>query len=420
MSSFKINRATLDNGLRIVHSYDGNTAMAAVNVLYNVGSRDERRTQTGIAHLFEHFMFGGSVNAPSFDAEIERAGGKNNAWTSNDFTNFYDVLPAQNIATAFFLESDRMLSPSFDTRVLEVQKSVVIEEFKQNYLNQPYGDSFDQVRRLSYAPNHPYSWMTIGLSPDHIAGVTLDDAKQWFFSHYAPNNAILSVTGRVEFDQVLELADKYFGSIPRREIPERRLPDPGFVKENVFEKVDRDVPVPFLTVAIPMSSYGTEEYFAADAVTDLLSAGKASRFMQNILFGRGRGLTSGCDGSIIGSEHEGLLLLTAKLNDNSRQAADEVAAMMIDEGLKLREGIPARELERCYNNFEADFRFNNVGFSALAGTLAMAEYHGRDLSQTVARRRALSADTIAEYADKLFQRPSVTILYSQSFDQGDK
>ena len=178
-----VGRHTLANGLRIVHSFDPTTAMVAVDVLYDVGSRDEKRTLTGMAHLFEHLMFGGSANVPSFDSELEDAGGKNNAWTSSDFTNFYDTVPAQNLDTALYLESDRMLALDFSERTLAVQKGVVVEEFKQTCLDRPYGDLFHRLRALAYGSDHPYSWPTIGLKPEHIGKVTLDDVKEWFYWH---------------------------------------------------------------------------------------------------------------------------------------------------------------------------------------------------------------------------------------------
>lgn len=214
------NRFTLSNGLRVIHNYDPTTAMVAVNVLYNVGSRDEDPSMTGLAHLFEHLMFGGSANIPDFDAEIERAGGMNNAWTSNDFTNFYDVAPARNFETLLWLESDRMLRLAFSEKSLEVQRNVVIEEFKQTHLNRPYGDLFHKLRSLVYR-THPYSIPTIGKEPAHIEKVTRDDVRDFFYSHYAPNNAVLAISGNVTPDQVRRGVERWFDSIPRRDIKPR-------------------------------------------------------------------------------------------------------------------------------------------------------------------------------------------------------
>lgn len=409
-----VRRATLANGLRIVHSHDTSTAMVAVDVLYNVGSRDEHRSLTGMAHLFEHLMFGGSANVPDYDAVAAGAGAKNNAWTNSDFTNFYISVPAQNIETAFYLESDRMLQLAFSPRALEVQRGVVIEEFKQTCLDRPYGDLFHHIRRISYAPEHPYSWPTIGLAPEHIAAVTDDDVRRWFYSHYAPNNAILSVSGNVPFERVLELAEKWFGGIEARDIAPRMLPAPGFPTEDIEERVERGAPVPLLTVALPMSKYGTEEYFAADAITDLLSAGKAARFNERLLFGRGSGLFNAADASILGSEHEGLLLLMAQLTDSSEQAFADAHGMMLEEARLLAkpDEISPRELQRSFNGFEANFRFSNVGYLPRATNLAMAEYHGEDINRTVDKRRALTPDIIASHTASIFSRPTATLIYT--------
>ena len=219
----KVNRHILDNGLRILHHRDDSTQMVALNLLYDVGARDEDPQRTGFAHLFEHLMFGGSVNIPEFDTPLQIAGGENNAWTSNDITNFYTVVPAYNVETAFWLESDRMLSLAFTPRSLDVQKQVVIEEFKQRNLNQPYGDMDLLLRPLAYKV-HPYAWPTIGKDISHIEGATLDDVKSFFFRYYAPNNAILSVSGHISFDETVRLCEKWFAPIERRDVPKRNLP----------------------------------------------------------------------------------------------------------------------------------------------------------------------------------------------------
>ena len=205
-----VNRHTLENGLRIVHSEDKNTQMVALNVLYNVGARDEHPDHTGFAHLFEHLMFGGSVHIPDYDTHVQNAGGENNAWTNNDITNYYITVPRQNVETGFWLESDRMLSLDFNEKSLEVQRHVVVEEFKQRNLNQPYGDVGHLVRGLVYKA-HPYQWPTIGKEPAHIENATLNEVKDFFFRFYAPNNAILAVTGNISFEDTVALAEKWFG-----------------------------------------------------------------------------------------------------------------------------------------------------------------------------------------------------------------
>lgn len=409
-----VRRHTLANGLRVVHSYDPATAMAAVNVLYDVGSRDEKRSLTGMAHLFEHLMFGGSANIPSFDGELESAGGKSNAWTSSDFTNFYDTLPAQNIETAFHLESDRMLRLDFNSRSLKVQQGVVIEEFKQTCLNRPYGDIFHIVRRLAYAAEHPYSWPTIGLEPSHIARVTLDDVERWFYSHYAPDNAILSVAGNVSFDKTVELAERWFGDIPARHIAPRALPDEGFPAADVVETVTAKVPQTMIVMAFPMSGYGTQAYHAADTLTDILSAGRASRFTRRLIYGEREGLFAGADASILGSEHGGLLLLMARLADNSDGAVETARAMMLAQAreLALPSNIGEHEFGRTLNNFEATFRFSNLNYLSKATNLAMAEYHGEDINRTITERRLLTPAIVAAEADRIFNHtPFATLIY---------
>ena len=409
-----VRRHTLANGLRVVHSYDPTTAMAAVDVLYNVGSRDESRSLTGMAHLFEHLMFGGSANIPSFDGELEGAGGKSNAWTSNDFTNFYDVLPAQNIETAFHLESDRMLRLDFSERSLEVQRGVVIEEFKQTCLNRPYGDLFHHLRRIAYGEKHPYSWPVIGLEPDHIARVTLADVERWFYSHYAPDNAILSVTGSISFEKTVELAERWFADIPARHVAPRQLPGEGFPTENIVETVRANVPQTMIVMAFPMDSYGTARYHAADTVTDILSAGRASRFTRRLLYGEREGLFASADASIMGSEHAGLLLLTARLADNSDEAIETARKMLLDEArqISVASNISEHEFGRTLNNFEATFRFSNLGYLAKATNLALAEYHGEDINRTIAERRLLTPAAVAAEADRLFNNtPFATLIY---------
>lgn len=412
LSQFEINKAVLPNGLKLVHTYDGTVAMAAVDVLYNVGSRDESRNLTGMAHLFEHLMFGGSVNVDDYDGVLSSAGGVSNAWTSSDFTNFYETLPAQNLETAFYLESDRMLGLSFNEQSLEVQRGVVIEEFKQTCLDVPYGDCFHRLRRLIYASEHPYSWPTIGLEPEHVAKVTIKDVRDWFYSHYAPNNAILSVSGNISFEKTLELTQKWFGDIPSRQINDRIMPSPGFPQETIVENISTNVPVPMIVMAIPMDCYGTRRYYAADIITDLLSAGKSSRFNSKVLYGAGKGLITDCDASIIGSEHEGMLLITARISSNQKSDFNKAADILLNVAreLALNGNLTPTELERCFNAFESNFRFTNNTYLSRAQNIAMCEYHGETINDSITIRKSLSASEIAEEADCLFNRTPYVIL----------
>ncbi len=406
---------TLPNGLRVQAICTPGARMAVVDVLYDVGSRDERRSLTGMAHLFEHLMFGGSVNVPSFNNELENAGGKSNAWTSPDFTNFYDILPAQNIETALFLESDRMLQLDFNQQSLDVQRNVVIEEFKQNYLNAPYGDVSHHLRRLAYDQSHPYSWPTIGLVPEHIASVSMEDVKDWFYSHYAPNNAILTVNSRYSADEVFTMAQKWFGDIERRPVRKRQVPAPGFPRELIRETITGRAPQPQVIVAFPMSAYGTEEYFAADTITDLLSYGRSGRFQKHLLEGPYAHLFTSADASIIGSEHEGLLLLNALVADPGQEACEEVERLMRQELalLGVSGEISGQELTRTLNNFEATHRFSNVNMLASTVNQALAFYHGEDPEEMIARRRRITVEELAQTARTLVDTPSISLIYRQ-------
>lgn len=405
---------TLANGLRIAVAPSGDTAMAAVNILYNTGARDENRNLTGIAHLFEHLMFGGSANVASFDDELERAGGKSNAWTSNDFTNFYQTLPAHNLETAFHLESDRMAFLDISPRALQVQKDVVVEEFKQQCLDRPYGDMYHHLRSQCYSADHPYSWPVIGIAPEHIARATQEDARRWYRLHYTPEQAILAVTGRVDPDEVFRLAEKWFGGIPRGENYQRRLPAPGFPTADTYHEVHADVPSAILTVAYPMDSYGTSQYHAADAITDLLSAGRSARFDTRIVHGTGRGIISSADAAIIGSEHEGLLMLSARLISDDDKSIKLARDLLTQEARRL--AIPGeisrREWEKSTNNFEANFRFANNSYISRASNIAQAIYHGTDVDDAITHRRQLTADDIRRHADTIFNAtPAVTLAY---------
>lgn len=396
----EVSRFTLANGLRVVHNRDVSTAMVAVDVLYDVGARDESPEMTGLAHLFEHLMFGGSVNVPDFDGELQKAGGMSNAWTSNDFTNFYDVLPAHNVETAFWLESDRMLSLAFSERTLEVQRSVVIEEFKQQCLNRPYGDMDHHLRGLAYKV-HPYRYPVIGKDFSHIERVTLDDVRDFFSSHYAPNNAVLSVSGNVDADTVVRLSEKWFGEIPYREVAKRdysREPEQTAAREL---EVGGKVPLAAIAMAYPMEGYGTKQYVTADLLTDLLANGASSRFYRRLTMSGG--LFAEADASIIGSEEPGLLLLNFKLHQSDDRSIAE-AIEMVEREIEAIKHEPAaqRELTRAVNRMESAAMFANLNYLSKAQTMAMAEYHGEDVSRQIERYRELTPADIRKAAEEIF------------------
>ncbi len=405
-------RYTLPNGLRVIHNYDPSTVMVAVDVLYNTGARDEARSLTGIAHLFEHLMFGGSVNVPEFDIVLENAGGESNAWTSSDFTNFYEVLPAQNVETALYLESDRMLGLGFRPESLEVQRNVVIEEFKQQCLNRPYGNLMHGLRSRLYSPEHPYSWPVIGLEPEHIARVTGDDIRQWFYSHYAPNNAVLAISGNLPYERGRELVEKWFGDIPARDIPTRALAAPGYPAEHLLHIMHGPVPHPSVVIAIPMSGYGTHEYRVADCITDLLSAGNSSRIYRRLIVD-GDGSLIEADASISGAEEPGFLMLTARTTSAEPEVLERTARALLNELAQLAEpgNVTDHELQRTLNRFESTFALSNFDAMAKAQNLALAEMHGEDINDTVPLQRTITAHDIASVAAQLIERPRVTVNY---------
>lgn len=404
---------TLPNGLRVVHNYEPARALVAINLLYNVGSRDESRELTGIAHLFEHLMFGGSANVPDFSRAIESAGGSDNAWTSNDFTNFYSQVPAHNVETAFWAESDRMLALSFDERVLRVQQRVVTEEFKQQCLNQPYGDLMHHLRRAAYGHDHPYSWPVIGLQPEHIARVTPEDVRRWFYSHYAPNNAVLSVCGNITLERTRELARKWFGPIESRPIAPRLLPSPGFPDHDVRVELQGNVPSTLIVKAIPMDAHGTPTYYTADTITDLLSNGQSSRYVRRLIHGP-EPIFAGADASIIGSEHEGLMLLTVQMADETPRAVARAEELLMEQArlLAVPGEVSEHELERSFNRFEFTFETSMTNYVDRAQQLAISVMHNRDINQRVATQRCTTLADVQTVADRLFNHtPCVTVLY---------
>ena len=408
----EINRHTLDNGLRIVHSEDKNTQMVALNVLYNVGARDEHPDHTGFAHLFEHLMFGGSVNIPDYDTHVQNAGGENNAWTNNDITNYYITLPRQNVETGFWLESDRMLSLDFNEKSLEVQRHVVVEEFKQRNLNQPYGDVGHLVRGLVYKV-HPYQWPTIGKEPAHIEDATLDEVKDFFFRFYAPNNAILAVTGNISFEDTVALAEKWFGPIPRRDVNPRNLPVELQQTEERRLTVERNVPVDALHLVFHKCDRLHPDYYVFDMLSDLLSAGRSSRLIQHLVVERQ--VFGSIDAYISGSIDTGMFYVVGKLAPGISLEEAEAAVWQELEAMKT-EDIAEEELEKVKNRYESEQIFSNINYLNVATNLAFFELLGRaeDINHEVEKYRAVTADRIKEVAKRTFVRENCSVLYYKS------
>lgn len=404
-----INRHTLDNGLRIVHSEDNSTQMVALNILYNVGARDEHPEHTGFAHLFEHLMFGGSVNIPDYDTPVQNAGGENNAWTNNDITNYYITLPCGNAETGFWLESDRMLSLDFNEKSLEVQKHVVTEEFKQRNLNQPYGDVSHIIRDMAYK-THPYRWPTIGKEISHITNATMDDVKDFFYRFYAPNNAILSVSGNITFEETVRLAEKWFGDIPRRDIRERNLPMEEQQTEERRLTVGRNVPVDTLYMAFHMCNRRDRRYHTFDIMSDILCNGRSSRLIQRLVIGKK--IFSSVDAYISGSIDNGLFHITGKPCDGISLEEAEQAVWEELEKLK-HEPIAPRELEKVKNRYESEQIFSNINYLSVATNMAFFELIGKaeDINSEVDRYRSVTAEEIAATAKECFVRTNCNTLY---------
>lgn len=405
----KINKHILNNGLRLVHSQDDSTQMVALNILYNVGARDENPAHTGFAHLFEHLMFGGSVNIPDYDGPLQLSGGENNAWTNNDITNYYLTVPRQNVETGFWLESDRMLSLDFSERSLEVQKGVVTEEFKQRCLNQPYGDVGHLLRPLAYKV-HPYQWPTIGKELSHIANATLDEVKDFFFRFYAPNNAVLAVTGNIAFDEAVRLAEKWFGPIPRREVPVRSLPQEPPQMEERRLMVERNVPLDALFMAYHICDRQSPDYYAFDILSDILSNGRSSRLNQHLV--QERQVFSSIDAYISGSVDAGLFHISGK--PAAGVSLEQAEAAVRGELQELQQTLIAQqELEKVKNKFESTQIFGNMNYLNVATNLAWFELNGRaeDMECEVERYRAVTADQLREVAQAAFNKANGVVLY---------
>ena len=407
----KINRHILDNGLRLVHSRDESTQMVALNILYNVGARDEHPEHTGFAHLFEHLMFGGSVNIPDYDMPLQLAGGENNAWTNNDITNYYLTVPRQNVETGFWLESDRMLSLDFSERSLEVQRGVVMEEFKQRCLNQPYGDVGHLLRPLAYQ-THPYQWPTIGKELSHIANATLEEVKAFFFRFYAPNNAVLAVTGNISWEETVRLTEKWFAPIPRRNVPVRQLPQEVVQTAERRQTVERNVPLDALFMAYHMCSREDADYYAFDILSDILSNGRSSRLTRRLV--QERKFFSSLDAYISGTRDAGLLHISGK--PSAGVSLEQAEAAVRKELEELKSGfVGEQELEKVKNKFESTQIFGNINYLNVATNLAWFELTGQaeDIDREVDNYRSVTAEQLHRVAQQTFRDENGIVLYYQ-------
>lgn len=404
----KYNTFTLKNGLKVIHHQDKTTPMVVVNTIYNVGARDEDESRTGFAHLFEHLMFGGSENIENFDAPLQLAGGECNAFTSNDITNYYNTLPAENLETALWLESDRMLKLAFTPKSLEVQRQVVIEEFKQRYLNQPYGDVWLQFRPLIYK-THPYKWATIGKSIKHIEEATMEDVKSFFFKHYGPQNATLVIGGNVEFDNVKTLITKWYADIPAREKYIRNITPEPKQEETRRLAIERKVPTDAIYMSFRMGNRLTHDHYLGDIVSDILSAGKSSRLYQSLV--KEKKLFTDASAYILGGIEDGIFLFSGHLMEGVDFDVAEKSILNEIEIL-IEKSISDNELTKIKNKFQTAKAFQDQ--SLLNRVMNLAMFDQMDKLDSINTEKDIydniEIDELIQFSKETFTSTNMSVL----------
>ncbi len=408
----QFDRFQLDNGLKVIVHQDTTTPMAVVNILYNVGAKDENPAKTGFAHLFEHLMFGGSINIADYDEPLQRAGGENNAYTTNDLTNYYCQLPAENIETAFWLESDRMLSLAFSEKSLEVQRKVVCEEFKEHYINKPYGDAWHKMRTLAYT-THPYKWMTIGASLEHVEQVKIQEVKDFFFQFYRPNNAILVVTGNVKTHEIKLLAEKWFGPIEAGKPYDRKLPvEPPQLKNRSID-VRADVPMDMLMMTWHMGGRFDEKYHATDLLTEILGGGASSRLYEQLI--KVKQLFSSISCYHFGTMEPGLFVISGKLVKGISMSVAEKAVLEEVEKMKT-ELLSDKEVQKVINKTESMICFEDMSIMNRAQSLAFYELIGDAalMNDELAKYQEVTPAILQATANEIFREGNRNTLYYYS------
>ena len=408
----RFEKFVLANGLRVIVHQDTSTPMAVVNIMYDVGARDEDPERTGFAHLFEHLMFGGSINIPSYDSPLQMAGGENNAYTSNDITNYYIQLPAENLETAFWLESDRMLSLAFGEKSLDVQRKVVCEEFKEHYLNKPYGDVWHKMRELAYKV-HPYRWMTIGKELSHIENAKLEDVKNFFFKYYRPNNAILVVAGNVTLEKVKELTEKWFGDIPAGEKYIRRLPEEPPQTEARKLEVKAEVPLDAFYKCWHIYPRNDRRYYIADLITEVLSGGGSSRLFQSLV--KEKKVFSAVECYHSGSLDAGTLVIEGKLVKGVKMEDAEKAVEAELEKMRT-EKVTTTELQKVKNKVESLIAFEDMSLTNRANSLAFYELLGDagQMNHELEKYNIVTAEDILNESRIIFRPENSNTLYYYS------
>jgi zinc protease len=403
------NKFILDNGLRVIHHEDKTTPLVVVNTLYDVGARDEDPNRTGFAHLFEHLMFGGSVNIPDFDAPLQEAGGSSNAFTSNDITNYYNTLPAENIETALWLESDRMLSLAFTDKSLEVQRNVVIEEFKQRYLNQPYGDAWLELRPVAYQV-HPYRWATIGQKVEHIAEATIGEVKDFFHKHYAPNNAVLTIAGNISLAKTKTLVDKWYSTIPSRKIAARNLLEEPLQTVFRSKTIEREVPNDAFYYAFKMPGKNQKDYHDLDLISDILGRGKSSRLYERIK--KELELVTEISAFITGSFDQGLLIISGFLKEGVKLMAVENEIFALINDLQ-NSPIQDIELKKIINKVKTTKIFGEVNVLPRAMELSLCELLGDPhlINEEMNLYERVNTAMIKQAANQYLKKENCSLLY---------
>ena len=408
----RFEKFVLQNGLRVIVHQDTSTPMAVMNIMYDVGARDEDPERTGFAHLFEHLMFGGSINIPTYDSPLQMAGGENNAYTSNDITNYYIQLPAENLETAFWLESDRMLSLAFGEKSLDVQRKVVCEEFKEHYLNKPYGDVWHKMRELAYKV-HPYRWMTIGKELSHIENAKLDDVKNFFFKHYRPNNAILVVAGNVTVEKVKELTEKWFADIPAGEKYVRKLPQEPPQTEARKLEIKAEVPLDAFYKCWHIYPRNDKRYYIADLITEILSGGGSSRLFQSLV--KEKKMFSAVECYHSGSLDAGTLVIEGKLVKGIKMEDAEKAVEAELEKMRT-EKVTTTELQKVKNKVESLIAFEDMSLTNRANSLAFYELLGdaEQMNHELEKYNVVTAEDILNESRIIFRPGNSNTLYYYS------
>ncbi len=406
----EFSRTILPNGLRVLIHEDHSTPLVAVNISYDVGSRDENEDKTGFAHLFEHLMFAGSKNAPDFDGPLQRAGGENNAFTTNDYTTFYEILPAENLEIALWLESDRMLALNITKKALDVQRKVVVEEFKETCLNEPYGDSWHHLSDMMYH-KHPYRWPVIGLKPEHVENATIEDVRGFYQRWYTPNNAVLSIAGKVHAADVLPLVEKWFASIPSGPAVHRQLPVEPPQTGPIRREVKAAVPAAAVYLAFRMPARLHPDFYPVDLLSDVLAQSHSSRLYRRLL--KERALFSQIDAYVTANLDPGLLIVEGRPAEGVSMDAAIAAVWEELEDLK-KEPIPTRELEKIIHRFESTIVFSEMSALNKAQNLSYYELmtHAELMNEETATYLALQPADLQRAAQEIFRADnSATLIY---------